>query len=147
MRLGSDEENSNILMFTWAKFWQGANFWYLRINVVFCISNSASTWKCKVSDVFQRNTYFWQFKVTFDEHFIDFVSPWSGFKVNEWERISFLWFSPPIYISACISRLYDITRWIYQAVQMSVAIEVVVLGRSKQWGARTKFEEIWEMRS
>ena len=79
--------------------------------------------------------------------FFDFVSPWSGFKVNEWERISFLWFSPAIYISACISRLYDITRWIYQAVQMSVAIEVVVLGRSKQWGARTQYEEIWGMRS
>ena len=33
--------------------------------------------------------------------------------------------------SACISRLYDITRWIYQAVQMGVAIEVVVLGGEK----------------
>ena len=34
--------------------------------------------KCKVSDVFQRNTIFWQYKVTFfrcDEFFFDFVSP------------------------------------------------------------------------
>ena len=44
--------------------------------------------------------------------------------------------------SACISRLYDITRWIYQAVQMSVAIEIVVLGISKQLGAGTQFEKI-----